>query len=464
MSARDVGSTDELVADYVRSSMSVEPPATLNAEVMRSVGLVAQERRTWLNTFGPYTPAIAAVAASILVVAIGILVAAPRNVGPPTDPGASPTASPEPTLTPEDALILTEPGDEIRIAALDGEGQFGTITIRRGEEKAGYQDFVPFTFEDVFFIELYVKYEPDRVTDENYGEWEFAFAADVDGDGFDGDEPLQRGAGFLGMETMPGFESAPQPILNGKRFGNEVLEGWLVLEVPAVAADFDLHLVYGHGEWTNGIQNMVPDLSALLRHEGEPVGVTVFDPNYVPPQDPNSTPMPMPSWHVLPTPMPSVAATWEPIADAEVDALFEQTQTCTNAELDLELTFPASWHANEEYEDQFGILPACTIFSPDPIDPEVLFSGLSDQPFLGIQLSPDWVGGIEEPTTERLPIGDRIAWRISYTADQQSSGVTYLIPLSDGPYGPFLMAGAMDGELQAVLERMLLRVDFEADS
>lgn len=463
MSARDVRSADEMVAEYVRWSMGVEPPPSLHAEVMRSVGLAAQERRTWLSAFGPLTPAIAAVAASLLIAAIGLLVAAPRNVGPPTGP-VSPTETPEPTLTPEDALILTEPGDEIRIEALDGEGRFGTITIRRGEEKAGYQDFVPFAFEDVFFIELYVKYEPERATDENYGEWEFAFAADVDGDGYGEEDPLQRGPGFLGMETMPGFGSAPQPILNGKRLGDEVLEGWLVLEVPAAASDFDLHLVYGHGEWTGGIQNMVPDLSALLRLAGEPVGVTPYDPDYVPPQDPDSTPMPMPSWHVLPTPMPSVAATWEPIADGEVDALFARTQTCTNAELDLELTFPASWHTNEEFEDPFGTeVAACTMFSADPVDPEVLFSGLSDQQFLVIQQSPDWVGGLEQPTTERVPLGDRILWRITYTEDQLSYGTTYLVPLGDDPYGPFLWGGAMDDEMRAVLERMLLLLDFSEE-
>lgn len=459
MSARDVGSTDELVADYVRSSMSVEPPATLNAEVMRSVALVDQERRTWLSSFGLTTPALAAIAATALIVVVGtFLITSPRNVGPPTDPGASPTATPVPTITPEDARILTEPGDVIRIPALDAEGQFGTITIRRGEDRAGYENFVPFAFGDVFFIELYVKYEPDRVTDEQYGEWEFAYAVDLGGHGFD-DEEVQRGVGFLGMEEQLGYESAPQPILQGKRFGDEVLEGWLVLEVPAVAADYALHLVYGHGEWTDGIQNMIPDASALLREPGEPMGVSVFDPNYVPPQDPDSTPMPMPSWHVLPTPMPTVAPTFEPTVDADADSLFTETQTCRSVDLGLTLTFPAAWYTNEEVEDQFGGVPACTVFSPDPMD-DLFFSGLSDQQFLAIQQSPDWVGGIEEPTTERLPLGDRIAWRITYTEDQQSYGTTYLVPLSDDPYGPFLFGAAMDDEMRAVLERMLLLLEF----
>ena len=462
MSTRDVRSTDELVADYVRASMSVKPPATLNADVMRVVGLVAQERRTWLSTFGPYTPAIAAVAASLLIVAIGILVAAPRDVGPPTDPNASPTVSPEPTLTPEDALRLTEPGDEIRIAALDGEGQFGTITIRRGEEKAGYEGFVPFAFQDVFFVELYIKYQPDRVTDENYGEWEFAFAADVDRNGFDEGDVVQRGAGFLGMETMPGFESAPQPILYGKRSGDEVLEGWLVLEVPAAAANRDLYLVYGHGEWTNGIQNMVPELSALLRLAGDPVGISEFDPNYFPSPDPDATPMPMPSWHALPTPMPSTAPTFGPMADADADALFAETQSCANPDLSVTITFPAAWYTNEPFEDPFGYpISACSVFSPDPIEPDLLFSGLTDQAFIAFNERPEFVGGIEEPTTERVPIGDRTAWRITFTEDQNSYGTTYLMPVGDDPYGPFVAAFVPDDEMRAVLERMLLRLVFE---
>ncbi len=449
MTVRQASPTDELVADYVRSAMRVDPPHGLVDEVMRAVALQPQERRTWLSAMGPFTPAFAAVAATaLIIVAAGLILLAPSNVGPP----AEPTPTPVPTLTPEDARALTVPGDVIRIPALDEAGQFGTITIRRGEERGGYEDFVPIAFEDVFFIELYVTYEPDRATTEQYGEWEFAYAVDLEGDGFDGDE-LQRGVGFLGLEGQPGYDSAPQPLLQGKRSGQEALEGWLVLEVTAAAADFDLHLVYGHGEWTEGIQNMVPDASALLRLAGDPVSVTAFDPDAFP--TPEGTPPPMPSMYALPSPPPSPAATFEPATSVEADSLFEETQTCTN-DGGVTITFPDSWFTNEAFED----MPACFVFGPDPIDAELVYNGLGEFPPVGFFEVPSWTAGVEEPLVERLPVGDRVAWRITWTEDQLSFGTNILVPLTDDPYGPLLRGVGGPPEARAILERMVLLLEF----
>ena len=449
MTGRPTSPTDELVADYVRSTMRVELPGALVDDVMRSVAAQPQERRTWFNAFGPFTPAIAAVAATALIIAVGLFMLAPRNVGPPADP----TPTPVPTLTPEGGRVLTAPGDVVRIAALDEAGQFGTITIRRGEEKGGYEDFVPVTFEDVFFVELYVKYEPDRSTSEQYGEWEFGYAVDLEGDGYL-DEEVRRGVGFLGMEGQPGYDSAPQPILQGRRSGDEVLEGWLVLELPAAAADYDLYLLYGHGEWTDGIQNMVPEFSAHLRLPGDPAAITPFDLDAFP--SPDGTPVPLPSFYVLPSPMPSPAATFEPSTDADADALFVETQSCENPGLGVTIAFPASWFSNDAFED----IPACSFFGPEPIDTELIFDGLGDFPPVSFFEMESWAGGIERPVIERLPIGDRIAWRISFTPDQQSTGTQYLIPLADDPYGPLLRAIAGDADGRAILERMLLRLEF----
>ena len=443
---------EELVADYMRSTMRVDPPHGLTDDIMRAVAAVPQDRRTLLGAFGTLTPAIAAVVVTAVLVVAAVLALAPRNVGPTPDPLATPT--PVPSMTDEEARVLTEEGDIIRIPALDAEGPFGTITIERGADKAGYDGFVPLTFEDVFFVELYVKYEPDRSTSEEFGEWEFAFAADLDGDGFDADDRLQRGVGFSGMEELPGFESAPQPLLQGKRFGEDVLEGWLVLELPANAAGWDIYLVYGHGEWTDGIENLTPDASALLRLEGDPIGVTAFDPEAFP--SPDGSPVPLPSQHALPTPMPSPQSTFEPIADAEADALFTDTQTCTNDEVGLIVTFPSRWHTNEPGED----FPSCAFFDSEPIDLEAALSGLGDFPPIVIRPLPAWIGGIEEPRRERIPVGDRIAWRLSYTPEQSSFGTAYLIPTTDDPYGPFIHAGVFTDEGRAVLERMLVRLEF----
>jgi hypothetical protein len=446
MTEQPVRASEQLIADYMRSTMRVGLPATLAQDVMRAVATTPQARRTWFSPIAPFAPAIAAVAAIALVVVAGSLLFAPRTVGPPAGP------TPSPTITPEDARILTTAGDVIRIPALDGDGQFGTITIRRGEDKAGYEGFVPVTFEDVFFVELYVTYEPTRSTSEQYGEWEYAFSQDLDENGFEGGDQLERGVGFLGMEGQPGFASAPQPLLQGKRFGNEVLEGWLVLEIPARAADTPLYLVYGHGEWTNGIDTMTPDASALLRSAGPPVGVTAFDPNYVPPGSPG----PMPSLYALPTPVPSPAATFEPAANAEADALFKETQTCTNAELGVTVTFPASYYTNQSALEVFA---PCALFAPEPITPDLLNRELRNS-LLAIAKYDDWLGGIEEPQVERIPIAGRPAWRLSWTEDQLSSGTIYLVPLTDDPYGPFVVSGAATDSAAAILERILVRLQF----
>ena len=155
--------------------------------------------------------------------------------------------------------------------------------------------------------------------------------------------------------------------------------------------------------------------------------------------------------------MPPPAATFEPVADAEADAMFEETQVCTNADLGVAVTFPASWYTNDAFED----FPACTLFAPEAIDAELVLNGLADAPSITVLARPEYLGGIERPLFERIPIGDHIAWRISYSEDQQSYGTTYLLPVTDDPYGPFLSSTALSDDAVSVLERMLLRLQFD---
>jgi hypothetical protein len=75
---------------------------------------------------------------------------------------------------------------------------------------------------------------------------------------------------------------------------------------------------------------------------------------------------------------------------------------------------------------------------------------------------PTWFGGIGEPRYERLTIAGRVAWRITFSPEQQSFGTNYLIPTTDDPYGPFVHAGALTDEDRAVLERILIRLEFIA--
>jgi hypothetical protein len=183
------------------------------------------------------------------------------------------------------------------------------------------------------------------------------------------------------------------------------------------------------------------------------VGLTAFDPDAFP--SPEGSPPPMPSVHALPTPLPSPLASFEPVADAEADALFDDTQTCTNDAAGAIVTFPRSWHTNEAGED----VPACTFFDSQPIDLEIVFSGLGEFPPIVIRPLPAWTGGIEEPLYERFTIAGRVVWRITFRPDQQSTGTNYLIPTTDDPYGPFIHAGAGTSEGRAVLERMLIRLE-----
>jgi hypothetical protein len=97
----------------------------------------------------------------------------------------------------------------------------------------------------------------------------------------------------------------------------------------------------------------------------------------------------------------------------------------------------------------------------DPIDTELIYNGLAtEHPTISVIDRPEWTGGIEQPIVERVPIADRIAWRISFTPEQQSYGTTYLLPVTDDPYGPFVSMSGLDEELLGIVERMLIRLEF----
>jgi hypothetical protein len=391
---------------------------------------------------------------------LALVATAPRDLGPAPDP----TATPAPTLTPEDARILTEPGAVIRMPALDADGQFGTITIERGEERASYPGYMPMgaaIFEEVFFIELRVTYEPTRAAGDAYGSVDFGYAIDAGGDGLTDDDPHTQWVG-VDVEGQP-LATGPDPLLPAVPPGDRAVTGWLVAEIPASDADQDLYLVQlGPEDPVTGRRS--PVASALLREPAEPVGVTTFDPSALPapPSD-----QPMPSWHVLPTPPPSPEPTFAASADAEADALFEETRTCVNPELGLTVTFPASWYANETGTE---FTPVCSMFGPEPIDmsqfqeqfvtaelPPVVFRTHSEPPNFGLEL----------PQFERLPLHERVIWRVTFTDDQMSYGTRYLVPLGDDPYAPLVSVESAEEDdrvaeqLDAIMQRMVLLLEFD---
>lgn len=456
MSGPNVSSTDEMVAEYVRSSMRVDPPATMNQELVRAVAQVPQQRRGWFNALALPAPALAAVAATALIIVVSAFLVGPRLIGPP----AEPTASPMPTLTAEADRVLTQPGDVIRIPALDSQGQFGIITIERGEERARYEEYLPLAGLDgqgLFFVEVHIEYELNRAADDDYGNIDFGWAIDADRDGLDADDLLNQHSGYAWDGTE--LQTGPQPPLPWLRRGTrEDIGGWIALELPAVGAEYDIYLVqlaeYAEGPEFSGFEATA---SALLRSPGEPVGTTSYNIDDLPlPTGPAAS---MPEFQRLPTPAPTPAETYEPEPNVEVDALMAETQTCENADLQVTITFPSSWFTNPAYED----MPACILFAPEPIDSELIYNGLvAELPPLSMQRSPSWMGGADQPTVPqatftRVPMAGRLAWYLTFS---DHPARYFLVQLTDDPYGPFMRAHARP-EWFALLERMVIALEFE---
>lgn len=462
MTDRQMATTEELVAEYVRASMGVQPPPSLAAEVMRAVGSMPQERRGWLSAFGPYTPAMAALAAVALILAIGAVISAPRNVGPPTDPTAPPTPTPAPTITPEDARVLTEPGDVVVIPALDSEGQFGTITIERGEEVAAYPDFRPLAAdlmaEEVFFIELHVRYDIHRPTDAGYGSAVFGWAVDGDGDGLDADDRIWQ---YFGAYDVDGqlLETGPRPMLPDWVAGSQDASGWLALELMAPAADFDVYLVKFaavDAPPPAAFPGFDVEGFALLRTPADPVGLSG-----PPSPAPGAGETPPLNVQRLPTPAPEPMPTFEPPPDPAADELLADPETCYNDELAATIAFPRGWHTNEAFED----VPACTWFDSEPFDTELVYYGFSERfPVISFTVAPGWYGypidqpGVPEAQLARVPINGRLAWKVTF----ERLPTEYLIPMTDDPYGPFVRADT--GDEPSVVERMLLLLTFDDGS
>lgn len=339
MSDRRLSPDDALIADYVRSRGEVDPPSSLIHEVMRAVADAPQARTSWFSAFGGLAAPFAAATVVALIVIAAVLFTGPRQVGP------EPTPTPAPTLTPTDALSLTEPGDVVRVAAVDYEGQYGTITIERGEEVAGYEGGHDSLAYDAFFVELYISYQFDRPSTAAHGEGDWGYR--INGD-FQGED-----ASFITWSGPFAGESTPTPALPHVESDDETnIEGWLVIPIWAEAADSPITLVYScsvpssPGEadplqacWQDpDFQEGDDPANALitLREVGPPVGTT---PAWTPP--PGFEPPPV---EVEPHP--------------EADALFAETSTCTNDESGYELSFPITWFVDT----------TCTRFSATPID------------------------------------------------------------------------------------------------
>lgn len=340
MSNERMAPDDDRIADYVRSRGDVDLPPTFVDQVLRAVTDAPQSRSSW---FGALTLPLAAATAVALILVVAALVSSPSRVGP--EPAPEPTATPAPTLTPTDALSLTQPGDVVRIAAVDSEGQFGTITIERGDEVAGYEGGHDPLAYDAFFVELYISYALDRPSTAAHGESDWGYRINGDFQGSDASFTTWSGP-FAGATT-------PTPALRRVESDDIAdIEGWLVIPIWSEAADSPITLDYSCSlpstpDEPGPLQDCWKDPDAretddsayaliALREPGPPVGST---PAWTPP----------PGFELPPVEVES---------HEEADALFVETSTCANAASGYELRFPVSWFADA----------TCTRFSATPID------------------------------------------------------------------------------------------------
>jgi len=250
-----------------------------------------------------------------------------------TDP---PVRTPTPAPTIEEMVSLAGVGDTATINAVDVEGAWGTISIRRGEDTGGYATNAIDT--ESFIVEVWVQYELVRPTTATFGaeDWALATASDR----------LPVGRSFIPDPPPPPFTDWDlDPLLRG--FSAEalatdppVVSGWLYFEVPRTAKDEPLTLIYRPPGFPEAV-------SALL------VRAPADAPAPVPTATPDPTPAPL-VYESRPGSPISV------IVDSAADQLFIDPDTCTNPVAGYTVLYPDSWFTNTE----LGDVPACSWFSP----------------------------------------------------------------------------------------------------
>jgi hypothetical protein len=247
---------------------------------------------------------------------------------------AEPTPAPTPTIEPMVSVVSA--GDTATIEAIDEDGAWGTIAIRRGGDTGGYPTNA--VDPEHFVVEIWVEYELIRSTQATFGAEDWALATAVD--------RLPIGRSFIPDPPPPPFADWDlDPLLrgfSGEAFTTDppVIGGWLYFEVPRDAQDAALALIYRPSGFSEA-------LSALFVRE------------------PADAPAPVPTATPDPTPAPLV---YEPrtglpisiIVDPDADELFVEADTCTNSVAGYTISYPDSWFTNTAV----GGVPECSWFSP----------------------------------------------------------------------------------------------------
>ena len=227
---------------------------------------------------------------------------------------------------PAEGHALLSSGDATLVPAVAPDGEFGTITLDRGDDVGGFPLVSDPISQNHFFIEILATYELDR------------FPAGIEWGQFDW--RVEGGEGPVGAELLDAFP----PIRGRNGLGHwpgatvpeDRYEGWIIFAVPREAANADLELVY------------------------QPAGVA--DATRIPVRSPGEPPAPVAAEWPRPDPV-YVAQEGLPftvLESSEADALMVDADTCTNPAGGYTVSYPDSWYTNTELDN----VPACSWFSP----------------------------------------------------------------------------------------------------
>jgi hypothetical protein len=303
-----------------------------------------------------------------------------------------------------DAVSLTAPNEEVTFAAVDDDGTWGTITVRRGADTGGYPTNA--VGPDSFVVEAHVTYVVERDTAATFGarDWVLVTAADRKpvGSVFV-PEPIVEPWETWELQPLPA-ETTSEMIAVEPR----ILEGWLLFEVPRNLADVPLELVYR----PEGFAEAVSVLA--IRDVGAP-------PDPVPTATPDPTPAALAYVH---TP----GAPFTVIDHDQADRLVAETDTCHNPVAGYTLDFPEDWYTNTA----IGSTPACSWFSPTFF--EVKGADVPDEIAIVIGSFEGGIGFIHEPD---YSVSDQVeidGWKASRTEEIGGLGADVWLPRSRFTY------------------------------
>ena len=314
-----------------------------------------------------------------------------------------------------------EPGDSASFAALDEEGEWGTITVRRGDDTGGYPTSA--VDSDAFIIEVHVEYAVGRDTAATFGALDWALVTASDRRPVGGPytpDPPEHPSETWELPELPG-----EATTDGIAVEPRTLDGWLLFEVPRDLADEPLELAYRPS-------HLVGAVTVLAVRDG----------GAAPDPVPTATPEPRPA--ALPY-VPSDEAGFSLIDDAEADALFADADTCENPIAGYSVSYPDDWYTNTAA----GAVPACSWFSPTfyeltedgGVPPEIAIEIGSFEGGIGLIHEPDYT------ITDQVTVD---GWNASRTEEVGGLGADGWLPRSLFTYQYTIYASEDDLGLKVI--------------